>query len=365
MKKYIVFVLIVFVASLSACTDSVIESKSAKISIPAITNQSQALIKFFSESGDYVNGVEAPFLITADEVNENKDNYLIIDVRYHEDYLLGHIDGALNVDREMLVEFLKATNIYQYKKIVIVDNTGQAATYITSLLRGMGFGSTYAMKFGMTAWSKSITDTWNDNIGNKYVEFITSNPTEKNKKGSFPKINTKGNTISEILEIRVQDEIKYNFAITIDSLIMNVDDYYVINYISEARYNIGHIKNSVWYQPKKSMNISESLASLPSDKKIVIYCYIGHHGSALTAYLRLLGYDAYSLRYGVNSFMYKFAEKNKWATFNANDVVNDFALVKGEKPSKEVKAKANKIVNPILNYKRHDVVLPDPSEVCD
>ena len=161
--------------------------------------------------------------------------------------------------------------------------------------------------------------------------------------------------------------MKYFYLIISLALLIScsVINYYVVNYISESRYNLSHLEGSVWYQPKKSMSTKLDLSTLPKDKKIAIYCYIGHQGGALTAYLRLLGYDAYSLRYGVNSFMYDFAVKNKWSTYNEKDIVMNYELVIGEVPSKEVKAKANKIINPDLNYKRHEVVLPDPSEVCD
>ncbi|MCK5846543.1 MAG: rhodanese-like domain-containing protein [Bacteroidales bacterium] len=365
LNKHIALVLLISVLAVTSCTNQTFDSKPASIDIPPITNQSEALLNLFTKSGDYINGVESPYLISAEELNDNKENYLLIDTRYHEEYAEGHIDGALNVDREMLIDFLKSINIYQYHKVIIIDNTGQASTYITSMLRAIGYGSTYALKYGMTSWNEKIVNQWSKNIGDKYSKYLTSEPTKKNKKGAYPTINTKGKTISEILEIRAEKEIKFNFAITIDKLVENIDDYYVVNYISESRYNLKHLKGSVWYQPKKSMNINKDLSTLPIDKKIVIYCYIGHQGSALVAYLRLLGYDAYSLRYGTNSFMYNFSVKNKWPLFNTNDMVNNFELVTGSVPSKEVKAKANKIINPDLNFKRHDVILPDPSEVCD
>lgn len=363
-NKYIAYLLLTSVVIFTSCANEPIESKPAVIDIPQITNQSEALLNLFTKSGEYINGVDSPYLISAEKVNDNKENYLLIDTRYHEDYINGHIDGAINIDREMLIDFLKSTNIYQYHKVIIIDNTGQASTYITSMLRAIGFGSTYAMKFGMNAWNSKVANQWSINIGNKYANALTTEPTPKNKKGDYPTINTKGKTISEILEIRAKKEIAYNFAVTIDKLMENYDDYYVVNYISESRYNAKHLKGSIWYQQKKSMSTKTDLSTLPKDKKIAIYCYIGHQGSALTAYLRLLGYDAYSLRYGINSFMHDFAVKNKWPTYFKDDVMN-YDLVLGEIPSKEVKAKANNIINPDMNFKRHKVVLPNPSEVCD
>ena len=43
---------------------------------------------------------------------------------------------------------------------------------------------------------------------------------------------------------------------------------------------------------------------LPTDKTIVVYCYTGQTSNQVMTYLRMLGYDAASLSYGVNGFAY-------------------------------------------------------------
>ncbi len=42
------------------------------------------------------------------------------------------------------------------------------------------------------------------------------------------------------------------------------------------------------------------LQYLPTDKKIVIYCWTGQTSAQVAAYLRMLGYDAVSMYYGMN-----------------------------------------------------------------
>ncbi|MCK5856631.1 MAG: rhodanese-like domain-containing protein [Bacteroidales bacterium] len=359
-------ILLVFIAfAFSSCTETVLDSKQATINLPQITDQSDAIVNFFNNSGDYINGENSPYLISVDEVKENIDKYLLIDTRYHEDYVLGHIDGAINVDREMIIDFLKSINIYQYEKIIIIDNTGQGSAYVTSVLRAIGYGSAYGMKFGMSSWSKVFADRWQKNVGDKYANYITKEEFAKAPKGKIPVFKTKGQSISEILELRAKEVINYNFSVTVDNLIKNIDDYYIITYWSKANYDIAHLKEAVWYQPKKSLNINVDLSTIPTDKKVVIYCNTGHRGSSVAAYLRILGYDAYNLRFGVNSFIHKEALVNGWHAYIANEKVNDFDIVIGENPSKEKKAKANTIINPDLNFKHREVIQPDPSEVCD
>jgi len=368
MKKFnkILGILLVFIAvAFSSCTETTIDSKQATIDISPIVNQPQAIVNFFNNSGDYINDSYSPYLLSVDDVKDNIDKYLLIDSRYHEDYVKGHIDGAINVDREMIIDFLKSINIYQYEKIIIIDNTGQGAAYITSILRAIGYGSVYGMKYGMGSWNKLFSDNWKANIGNKYSNYINDEYVKKAPKGKVPEFKTKGRTISEILELRAKEEIKYNFSITIDNLIPNIDDYYIVNYWSKANYDKAHLKGAHWYQPKKSLNINQDLSTLPTNKKIVVYCYTGHQGSAVVGYLRLLGYDAYNLRYGANSFMHKAALEHGWHAYIAKEKVHEYPLVVGENPSKKKEAKANTIINPDLNFKHRKVVQPDPSEVCD
>lgn len=351
--------------SMWRCTAPTNEISRVELQMPKIQDQTTTLLSFFEKSGDYINSPESPFLIKADDVDENKDNYLLLDIRYHEDYVAGHIEGALNIDRENIISFLKTFNSLQYEKIVIIDNTGQGAAYVVSILRALGYGNAYAMKFGMSVWNPKFESGWTGQIGNRYSEYTTDKNTPKAPVGKFPIIKTKGKTISEILEIRAQEEINFNYSVTIESLISNLDGYYIINYWPKARYDETHLKGAIWYNPKSSMKMSGELNTLPTNKKILVYCYTGQNSSAVTAYLRLLGYDAYSLRFGFNSFGNKEAISNGWSGFIASEEVHNFDFITGEKASKEEEAKSNKITYPDLNFKHREVVHPNPKTICD
>ena len=43
-----------------------------------------------------------------------------------------------------------------------------------------------------------------------------------------------------------------------------------------------------------------AMTNLDPSKKIVTYCYTGQTSAVITAYLRVLGYEAYSLKFGLN-----------------------------------------------------------------
>ena len=182
--------LLLIALGFSSCQNQDTEINEVEFVLPVVKNQQQALLDFFENSGNYINSPQSPFLLDIDDVKDNMDNYLLIDIRYHEDYYKGHIDGAINVDRENIIAFLKTLNIYQYEKIILIDNTGQGSAYVASILRAIGYGNIFPMKYGMSVWNEVFAFNWTDKLGDKYADFITTDNYEKNPKGDFPNINS-------------------------------------------------------------------------------------------------------------------------------------------------------------------------------
>ncbi|MCK4638231.1 MAG: hypothetical protein KAT33_02315, partial [Bacteroidales bacterium] len=55
-------------------------------------------------------------------------------------------------------------------------------------------------------------------------------------------------------------------------------------------------------------------AYLNPNAKIVTYCWTGQTSSIVTAYLKVIGYDSYSLTYGTNSMIYTNLASHKWSS---------------------------------------------------
>ena len=62
------------------------------------------------------------------------------------------------------------------------------------------------------------------------------------------------------------------------------------------------------------------LKTLPTDKTIVVYCYTGQNSASIAAYLRLMGYDAKSLKFGANSMICGNDCKSKWTAAAPNGI---------------------------------------------
>jgi len=67
--------------------------------------------------------------------------------------------------------------------------------------------------------------------------------------------------------------------------------------------NPGHITTSVYYQDNdfaaSDLRSTAFLQTIPNNKEIVVYSRIAHSSAFITAYLRLLGYNARSLLFGM------------------------------------------------------------------
>lgn len=79
---------------------------------------------------------------------------------------------------------------------------------------------------------------------------------------------------------------------------MDKSKIFILDVRKPSDYQKGHIKGSVniyWLD----LMCNENLAKLPKDKEIVIVCYLGHTASQILVLLKLLGYKAKALKFGM------------------------------------------------------------------
>ena len=73
------------------------------------------------------------------------------------------------------------------------------------------------------------------------------------------------------------------------------------------------IKSQYLHSLNKTSFIPLNLENLDPDAEVVSYCWTGQTSSMLTAYLTNLGYNAKSLKFGVNSIIYDDLIGHKWS----------------------------------------------------
>lgn len=219
----------------------------------------------------------------------------IIDIRSAQAFASGHIEGAVNVKfTDILTEAAKAD-----KEIVVVCFTGQTACYATSLLRLYGYENAQALKWGMSGWNADF-DSWTAKCGDAIEAHPDNWVTSATDAGSFdaPNWSSSSTNGAEILKERVEAVVAAGFkTVSNADVVAKPGDYYVNNYFSEAHYNgFGHVKGAVRVNPL----MIDDCSKLDPNGKVVTYCYTGQTSAVLTAYLNVLGFEAYSLTFGVN-----------------------------------------------------------------
>lgn len=325
----------------SGCSGQKTESKQTSISgvkKPVIIgNETSLLLKDLKDNGDYINSKVFPSLIKASIVQESLGkNILVIDLRSSKLFSEGHIKGAINKKFEDLPTYFE-TGIkpFEYDKIIMVCEDGQVSSYTTSLLRLMGYGNVYSMRWGMSAWnSKYAQEGWLKNVSGKYETNLEIKVNERPEGSAMPELKTGLTTGAEISSSRFKrlfEEGTGNILITADEIFSNPQKYFIINLERKDKYEDGHIPGAFRYKPEGTLGYTDEMASIPVNMPVVVYCGTGHNSGFATAYLRLLGYDARTLEYGNNSFMYDKMVKQRtalsWLPFTTAEV-NNFEVVK-------------------------------------
>lgn len=110
-----------------------------------------------------------------------------------------------------------------------------------------------------------------------------------------------------------------------------ITDFYLIDIRSPTDYAAGHIAGAV-NVPLGGLASPESLATLPTDAPILIICYTGHTASIANAILGTLGYDAWTLRFGMTSWR-ATTSMAVWSANVKQDIDGaDYPMVTGTEP---------------------------------
>ncbi len=310
------------------------------------------LITYFETHGDFINSRENPALVSAEEIYGITDQSLLLDIRSASEYASGHIEGALNINISELIDTLKNRDLNNFAKIVVISTTGQKAAYAVSLLRLYGFTNIYSLDYGMGQWNELFSDVWiNARDDSEYAWSFTTNyftkPPLSNKLPALSFDNPEMSTES-LIENRIRsfltdqaylrstgtvDEIDADFALryqkfgSITLICYSESDLYDIKrYFKDAAPPVtwgGHFRSIPYYDPTYDFKASTNLLTLPVDKPIYIYSYNGQRSQYITAYLRLLGYDARSVLFGAISMLYNRLEYSRFEkSFREEDIKN-------------------------------------------
>lgn len=315
-KKLLYFTLILSLAIFAACSSSSEPQEEPVDEFVLVAAVGDEYVEnYTSAAGSGVNiTMDALYAILTDDAQ--KDDVYLVDLRGADDYAARHIVGAVNISLSALIDKVDDGTIPDDKRVISICYTGQTASIATSVLNLLGYDASN-LKFGMCGVT---TDTdlvpesyrWQDKVDNS--NWYTLNKTDEGDPGQtydFPKLSTGKTTSADIIKARFDKAWDWNgdgtadWGMGVSVLPDDVSNYFTVNYWSETEYmNPGHIEGAYQFTPKNDFLTTERLNELPTDQKIAVYCYTGQTSAQMTAYLRLIGYEAYSITYGVNRFSY-------------------------------------------------------------
>ncbi len=260
---------------------------------------------------------------------DKSNDPFLIDVRAAADYANGHLPGAINVDPKVLFTPAELAKLPKNKPIVVNCYSGQAASQAVAGLRMLGYDA-YNLLYGVPSWgvNDKVTYPFAASQSGKYP--VSKDKAELTGKNEAPK--PLGDTVEAAAAAYYPGGLKALKASDVYANLNDGDkanDPVLIDVRKAEDYAAGHIAGAVNMDPKTLFTAAE-LAKLPKGKQIVSYCYSGQTASQVTAALRMLGYDAYNMQFGMPSWA--IVDATSTPVWDASKSGN-YPLVTGAQPA--------------------------------
>ena len=291
MKKLLLILLIALIAATGAFANGDKESGNStavEVNINALEDAVNGYFENMPSNNYIIASTDIVAMLTAGE------DLVILDIRKADDYAKGHLKGAVNVPWGMeLYNQLKF--IPRDKDVYVTCYSGQTAGQAVLLLNVAGV-SARSIKYG---WKLGISKAEGfDAVTETETHLLDTSKTWKTDStidaaykayyGEFAAL--KGTPFASNI---VSEENAKKILDSGDSDVVFVS-------IRQAKdYAEAHIETATNIPWGKGMN--SMFASLPADKKIIINCYSGQTAGQTIAGLKLLGYDAVSLKSGMGT----------------------------------------------------------------
>ena len=206
--------------------------------------------------------------------------------------------GAINVDPKVLFTPAELAKLPKGKQIVVNCYTGQTASQTVAGLRMLGYDA-YNLTYGIPSWGTNhkVTYSFNASQSGKYA--VSKDAAQLTGTNEAPK--PLGDTVEAAAAVYYPGGFKALKASDVYANLNDGDktnDPVLLDVRSAEHYAAGHVPGAINMDAKKLFTTAE-LAKLPKGKQIVSYCYSGQTASQVTAALRMLGYDAYNMQFGM------------------------------------------------------------------
>ena len=113
---------------------------------------------FLTFSCDYLTSIEINFISDSDFVEIQDSDYILIDVRTQDEFDLGHIDSAINLDFYSDTFQNEILSLPKNEKIVLYCRTNNRSSKTAAILKQNGYRDILVISGGITEWVKNGND---------------------------------------------------------------------------------------------------------------------------------------------------------------------------------------------------------------
>lgn len=255
----------------------------------SVSVDDQVMAYFAEMPGNVYKIAQAEFL----QMVGTGTDMTVLDLRRPDDYAGGHIKGAVSMPWGTPAMYEMVPFIPTDKPVFVYCYSGQTAGQTVTLLNIAGIPA------------RSVNLGWNFGLSRVegMQEFVETDP------------NTLGSAAVNDIPAALMDAYQGYFETTAQAagtpFASNIvseenakaifdagdEDVLFVSVRKPEHYAEGHIEGAINMPFGKGMQ--DNFASLPADKKLIVYCYSGQTAGQTVAALRLLGYDAVSLKGGM------------------------------------------------------------------
>lgn len=230
-------------------------------------------------------------IIPADKVfaaMDANEDFLILDIRQADVYAEGHLKGAVNAPwGPALADSLSW--LPDDMPVYVNCYTGQTAGQAVAALNVAGIQA-QSIKYG---WNLGIAKT-------EGFEAYTTTDVAMSPDASGVKYDAQIKTAVESY-FKAIPETGNNIisSAKLKELMDAEEEMTIVSIRQTDAFAEGHIEGAINIPFKAGMQ--ESFSQLPKDEKVYVYCYSGQTAGQTVGILRLLGYDAISVKSGMGT----------------------------------------------------------------
>jgi rhodanese-related sulfurtransferase len=216
----------------------------------------------------------------------------IVSLRSADDYAKGHIPGAVNNT------FGEITSLPEDEDIVVYCYTGQSASFAAATLGILDY-DVQNLLHGMSSWSDD-PDVYVKRYDPANSPGNYDTETTANSGGSYdyPELDNTSSNDEDAIVLAAAKTVspKYISAADLNMKIAEGEEMTILSVRSAEHYAAGHIPGAINIGLDA---LADNLDQLDPDSPVYVYCYTGHSAAQSAALLQMLGYDAYSVGFGM------------------------------------------------------------------